>query len=41
MVTVSFLQNLMQKNIVKAVSVYKESFQITKKERKDKLKTDN
>jgi hypothetical protein len=36
-VTISFLQNLMQKNIVKAVSVCKDSFQTTKKERKIKF----
>jgi len=35
MVTISFLPKLMQKNIVKAVSVYKDSFQTTKKESKD------
>jgi hypothetical protein len=38
MVTIGFLQTLMQKNIVKAGSVYKDSFQRTKKERKDKFK---
>jgi len=37
MVTIGFLQTLMQKNIVKARSVYKDSFQRTKKERKDKF----